>query len=68
MERDKDLNLESYSTLAPEALDTLGSEKRRTVYSILGLRVEALPDRSLKVRGAFGEEILVWAAEEMSTR
>lgn len=59
LERDKDRLLESYASLAPEALADLDPEERRTVYSMLGLRVEALPDKSLKVRGAFGEENLV---------
>lgn len=59
-ERDKDKLLESYATLAPEALAALDPEERRAVYSMLGLCVEAMPDKSLKVRGAFGEESLVW--------
>jgi DNA-binding protein H-NS len=49
LERDKELLLESYATRAPEALDNLGPEERRTVYSMLGLRVDALPDKSLRV-------------------
>lgn len=67
-ERDKELLLESYATRAPEALDSLGAEERRTVYSMLGLRVEALPDKSLRVRGAFGEETSVWENDRTSTR
>jgi DNA repair exonuclease SbcCD ATPase subunit len=67
-ERDKDKLLESYATLAPEALAALDPEERRTVYSMLGLCVEALPDKSLRVRGAFGEENLVWEKERTSTR
>ena len=51
-----------------QALDSLGSEERRTVYSMLGLRVEALPDKSLRVRGAFGEESLVCQDDRTSTR
>jgi flagellar biosynthesis GTPase FlhF len=39
LERDKELLLQSYTTRAPEALDSLGPEERRTVYSMLGLRV-----------------------------
>jgi hypothetical protein len=58
----------SYTTLAPEVLDSLGPEERRTVYSILGLRVNALPDKSLRVRGAFGEENLVCHLDRTSTR
>jgi chromosome segregation ATPase len=67
-ERDKERLLESYATRAPEALAALDSEERRTVYSMLGLRVEALPDKSLRVSGAFGEENPVWEKERTSTR
>jgi hypothetical protein len=67
-ERDKDKLLESYATLAPEALDALDPEERRAVYFMLGLCVEALPDKSLRVRGAFGEENPVWEKERTSTR
>ena len=67
-ERDKEQLLKSYATLAPEALATLKPEERRTVYSMLGLCVEALPDKSFRVRGAFGEENLVWEKERTSTR
>ena len=54
MERDTDLLLESYATLAPEALDALSPEERRKVYVILKLTVEALADGGLKISGAFG--------------
>jgi hypothetical protein len=65
---DKDRLLKSYATLAPEALDSLGSEERRTVYSMLRFRVEALADKNLRVRGAFGEESLVCQNDRTSTR
>ncbi len=68
LERDKERLLESYATLAPEALEALDSEERRTVYSMLGLCVEALPDKSLKIRGAFEEESLVCHHGRTSTR
>jgi DNA repair exonuclease SbcCD ATPase subunit len=68
LERDKELLLDSYATRAPEALDSLGPEERRTVYSMLGLRVDALPDKSLRIRGAFGEESLVCHHDRTSTR
>jgi len=68
LERDKELLLESYATRAPEALADLKPEERRTVYSMLGLCVEALPDKSLRVRGAFGEESLVCQDDRTSTR
>ncbi len=68
LERDKERLLESYATLAPEVLEALDPEERRTVYSMLGLCVEALPDKSFRVRGAFGEESLVCHHERTSTR
>ena len=68
LERDKDRLLESYAALAPEALANLDPEERRTVYSMLGLCVEALPDKSLRVRGAFGEENLVCHHDRTSTK
>jgi hypothetical protein len=46
----------------------LDPEERRTIYSILGLRFKALPDKSLRVRGAFGEEDLVCHNDATSTR
>jgi hypothetical protein len=46
----------------------LDPQERRAVYSMLGLCVEALPDKSLRVRGAFGEENLVWEKERTSRR
>ena len=67
-ERDKERVLESYATFAPEALAALDPEERRTVYSMLGLCVEALPDKSLRVRSAFGEENPVWEKERTGRR
>ena len=68
LERDKELLLESYATRPPEALAVLETEERRTVYSMLELCVEALPDKSMRVRGAFGEESLVCRNDGTSTR
>ena len=68
MQRDKDRLLASYATPAPEAPRAVDPEECRTVYSLLRLRVEALPDRSWRVRGAFGEENLVWETDATSTR
>jgi hypothetical protein len=60
--------LESYATLAPEALNAFSPEERRKVYVILNLTVEALADGALKMSGAFGEETPVWEIEGTSTR
>ena len=68
LERDKELLLESRATRAPEALAGLNPEERRTVYSMLELCVEALPDKSMRVRGAFGEESLVCRNDGTSRR
>jgi chromosome segregation ATPase len=68
MERDRDLILENYATLAPEALGTLSPEERRRVYVILKLTVEPLADGGLKMSGAFGEETPVWETVGTSTR
>ena len=68
LERYKELLLDSYATRAPAALDSLGPEERRTVYSMLGLRVEALPDKSLRVQGAFGEENSICHPDRTSTK
>ena len=67
MERDRDMILESYAAIAPEALDALSPEERRKVYVILNLTVESLADGSLKMSGAFGEEP-VWETVGTSTR
>jgi hypothetical protein len=64
----RDLVLESSAALAPEALDAFSPEERRKVYVILNLTVEALADGSLKISGAFGEEIPVWEDVGTSTR
>ena len=68
MERDRDLILENYAILAPEALSTLSPEERRRVYVILKLTVEALADGGLKMSGAFGEETPTWETVGTSTR
>ena len=68
MQRDVDLILEFYATLAPEALHSLSPEERRKVYVILNLTVEALADGALKMSGAFGEETPVWEIAGTSTR
>ena len=60
--------LEYYATRVPVALDSLVPEERRTVYSMLGLRVEALPDKSLRIRGAFGEENSICHHDRTSRR
>jgi hypothetical protein len=39
-----------HATLAPEPPDGFGPREHRTVYSVLGLRVDALPGKSSRAR------------------
>jgi len=48
----------SWKRATPEMLESLEPGERRTVYSVLGLRVDALPGKSSRVCGVFGEENL----------
>jgi len=48
MEQDRDLILESYATLAPEALVALSPKERCKVYVILNLTVEAFAGGSFE--------------------
>ena len=68
MERGRDLILESYAALAPEALGALSPEECRKAYVILKLTIEALADGGLKISGAFGEETPVWEIAGTSRR
>jgi hypothetical protein len=67
MERGRDMILDSYADLTPEALESLSPEERCKVYVILDLTVQALADGGLKISGAFGEEP-VWEDVGTSTR
>jgi hypothetical protein len=53
LERDKELLLKSYASMAPEALDSLLPEERHQVYQMLRLKVVAHVDSTLEVSGAF---------------
>jgi len=55
MERDRDVLLEEYARMAPEALDTLTPEERRQVYGMLRIRAVIRMDGTLEVNGTFGE-------------
>jgi hypothetical protein len=56
MEKDRDALLESYASLAPEALEELAHEERHQVYRMLRLRVGVRIGGALEVNGMFGEE------------
>ena len=53
LERDKEILLKSYASMAPEALDSLLPEERHQVYQMLRLEVVAHVDSTLEVSGAF---------------
>jgi chromosome segregation ATPase len=53
LERDKEVLLESYVGMAPEALDSLLPEERHQVYQMLRLKVVAHVDSTLEVSGVF---------------
>ena len=55
MERDRDVLLDEYSRMAPEALDTLTPEERRQVYGMLRIRAVIRMDGTLEVSDTFGE-------------
>lgn len=59
MKRDKDTLVESYASMAPEALDHLRPEERHQVYRMLRLRVLVYIDGLLEVSGAFADSLNV---------
>jgi site-specific DNA recombinase len=55
LEQDRDALLDSLEEVAPDALDSLTPKERHRVYKMLRLKVEANPDDSLELIGAFGD-------------
>jgi len=55
LELDKEVLLEHYARIAPEALDSLTLEERHRLYKMLRLEVAVRPNSSLEIRGVFGE-------------
>jgi len=56
LEHEKDVLLESYAGMMPEALDGLAPEERHRVYKMLRLTVLVRPDGTLEVNGIFGRQ------------
>jgi hypothetical protein len=52
LEQDKEVVLETYARMAPEALDSLTPEERHQFYKMLRLRVVVQPDGTLQLSGA----------------
>ncbi|CAA9464590.1 MAG: hypothetical protein AVDCRST_MAG28-3899 [uncultured Rubrobacteraceae bacterium] len=59
LEHEKDVILESYAGMMPEALDGLSPEERHRVYRMLRLTVVVRPDGTLEVNGILGKQGLV---------
>ncbi len=68
MERDRDILLEQYEGLAPDALDTLTPEERQEFYKILKLRVTVGVDGTLEATGAFFEGAVFCLSPSTQTR
>src|SRR5829696_7649887 len=60
LEFDRDVLLEHYAAIAPEALDSLIPEERHRLYKLL-LRITVIvqPDTTLEISGIFGEGLSV---------
>ncbi len=63
LERDKEVLLDSYAGLAPEALDSLAPEERHRVYRMLGIRAVAHVGGTLEVGGTLAGPIGVSRGE-----
>ena len=59
LELDRDVLVEHYATIAPEALDCLIPEERHRLYKLLRIAVIVQPDITLEVSGVFGEGLSV---------
>ena len=55
LEQDKDVLLESYAQMTPEALDALTPNERHRVYGMLGLGATITMDGTLEVSGTFND-------------
>jgi len=59
LEFDRDVLLEHYAAIAPEALDSLIPEERHRLYKLLRITVIVQPDTTLEISGIFGEGLSV---------
>jgi hypothetical protein len=66
LEQDKEVVLETYARMAPEALDSFTPEERHQFYRMLRLRVVVQPDGTTQVSGAFTDEQGVCTLETTS--
>jgi hypothetical protein len=56
LEADREVLLEHYTALVPEALDALTAEERHDLYKLLRLQVKVYPDEAVEVSGILGQE------------
>jgi biopolymer transport protein ExbB/TolQ len=63
LERDKDTVLETYTQMAPEALDALTAEERHQLYKMLRIRVTAYANGPLEISGMLGKDVVVCKTE-----
>jgi site-specific DNA recombinase len=68
LERDKDVVLEHYAALAPEALDHLTPEERHHLYKMLRLKAFVYPEGTLEVDGELGGDLGGCSTETIETR
>jgi hypothetical protein len=59
LEFDRDVLLEHYAAIVPEALDSLIPEERHRLYKLLRITVIVQPDTTLEISGIFGEGLSV---------
>lgn len=59
LELDRDVLLEHYAAIAPEALDSLIPEERHRLYKLLQITMIVQPDATLEISGVFGEGLSV---------
>jgi hypothetical protein len=59
LELGRDVLLEPYAAIVPEALDNLIPEERRRLYKLLRITVIVQPDTTLEVSGIFAEGLSV---------
>jgi hypothetical protein len=66
LERDKEVLLDTYASLTPEALESLSPEERQRLYKMLRLRAVVNLDGSIAVGGEFTDNLEVCTIEAPS--
>ena len=66
LERDRDVLVERYARMVPEALDALAPEERHHVYKLLKLTARVHADGTLELNGALGDGLELCKTEPIS--